>query len=457
MENKGFSHWLSNVNLEEICRLCLSSKGIMCSIFDLKQGQLFDNLPERITEITTLKVEENDGLPSQICHSCLYNLEQLSEFRDNCLESDSLLREYLSSSSNIKRKRFWAQNSYPTNFRNDSDQLESHEGSNSIENSFEDSNFVGNSMTHHENGLCNNANEEERETETPHLQKPFSIDLWGLQEMEDNVENMVMVVDPSIQPMDDRCSDSDYENERELIWELGDEGLNCNFTCTTCNKGFYNEQQLGRHYLIHTQEAPFPCDFCEKEFEERNLLKRHWRTHAGSKPYICFTCGEAFMDRPQLTQHQDIHDCIKPFHCSTCGKAFAYKSDLRKHAVIHTGVRPYVCKVCGKSFTRSTNLNKHARVHSGRRPFACDHCKKMFASRGDLTRHIVIHTGEKPYACTICDLAFNRKDKLSRHEKLHAGDRAYSCIECPTSYHRKEELTKHIQFHHYKPDSDFLQ
>ncbi|XP_039288368.1 zinc finger protein 883 isoform X2 [Nilaparvata lugens] len=376
-------------NLHEICRLCLSRGGIMSSIFSSPGGEKSLPLTDRIMSFTAIK--------------------------------GSFVKKELDSSDEEDETNKSAENTSASINGVHEDRIQE---DCKAETMFEEND---------ENGCDLTAGPEA----APYLNSDDQDDESSISSPDSTTDHVI----------DDR--EAEKPEESNMGWIGGDSNL---INCPSCNKPFNNQQQLDRHQLIHTQDAPFPCDYCEATFNDRAALKMHWRDHAGPRTLICMTCGETFADRCGLTQHVTLHDQVKPFHCPTCNKAFTYRSDLRKHAVIHTGARPYVCKICNKSFTRSTNLNKHARAHAGNRPFACTKCEKMFSSRADLARHAVIHTGEKPYSCLICGLAFNRKDKLTRHEKLHTEDRAHACGECPTSFHRKEELTKHIQFHHFRPD-----
>ncbi|RZF37926.1 hypothetical protein LSTR_LSTR005426 [Laodelphax striatellus] len=433
-------------NLHEICRLCLSRGGIMSSIFSSPGGEKSLSITDRIMSFTAMKILKGDGLPNLICHSCLFNVERVYEFKQQCEHSDNVLRQHLMSGK-----------SWGTFVKKELDSSDEEE---------EEASESGENTSALSNGVHKEEIEEDSKVKT--ILKEDENDCSNDYKTDGNATSAEAATYPNSEDQDDELTNSSQNSctrdeninnkevekpgESDLVWS-GEFDNNSNLIhCPSCNKPFNNQQQFDRHQFIHTQDAPFPCDYCDASFNDRAALKLHWREHAGPRTLVCMTCGETFADRCSLSQHVTLHDEVKPFHCPTCNKAFTYRSDLRKHAVIHTGARPYVCKICNKSFTRSTNLNKHARAHAGNRPFACAKCPKMFSSRADLARHAVIHTGEKPYSCLICGLAFNRKDKLSRHEKLHTEERAHACSECPTSFHRKEELTKHIQFHHFRPD-----
>ena len=45
---------------------------------------------------------EGDGLPSLICHRCLYHIEKANEFKEQCEQSDALLRRFVAHQVNIQ-------------------------------------------------------------------------------------------------------------------------------------------------------------------------------------------------------------------------------------------------------------------------------------------------------------------------------------------------------------------
>ncbi|KAF2888402.1 hypothetical protein ILUMI_17772 [Ignelater luminosus] len=51
-----------------------------------------------------IQVEKNDNLPQNICESCVQLLLQLYEFKQQCQQSDLLLRIVLNQESNIKQE-----------------------------------------------------------------------------------------------------------------------------------------------------------------------------------------------------------------------------------------------------------------------------------------------------------------------------------------------------------------
>ncbi|GLV42045.1 uncharacterized protein CBL_04996 [Carabus blaptoides fortunei] len=80
------------INLNELCRLCLSKEDELIPIFNED-----DPIPLtlRIMACVSLEVFDGDGLPNMICHSCKFQLEKSYTFKKKCESSDLKLRRHL--------------------------------------------------------------------------------------------------------------------------------------------------------------------------------------------------------------------------------------------------------------------------------------------------------------------------------------------------------------------------
>ncbi|GLV46532.1 uncharacterized protein CBL_20857 [Carabus blaptoides fortunei] len=55
-----------------------------------------------IMSCTSVMIEENDGLPSQICIQCLQQVNRSFTFKKLCEKSDAALREFLQKNPELK-------------------------------------------------------------------------------------------------------------------------------------------------------------------------------------------------------------------------------------------------------------------------------------------------------------------------------------------------------------------
>ncbi|KAL0275792.1 UNVERIFIED_CONTAM: hypothetical protein PYX00_003536 [Menopon gallinae] len=84
----------SVLDFNKVCRLCLSEETVMSSIYS-EADNLSSTvpLPLRIMACVSVEVSSTDGLPSQICASCLCQVDGWYKFKDLCENADSLLRK----------------------------------------------------------------------------------------------------------------------------------------------------------------------------------------------------------------------------------------------------------------------------------------------------------------------------------------------------------------------------
>ncbi|KAL3283575.1 hypothetical protein HHI36_006714 [Cryptolaemus montrouzieri] len=76
------------LQLDKICRACLSVKGDMRPLF----GACLD---EMLLSFASLEVKEGDGLPHLMCVQCVLQCSRAYTFKQLCEKSDSILRQYL--------------------------------------------------------------------------------------------------------------------------------------------------------------------------------------------------------------------------------------------------------------------------------------------------------------------------------------------------------------------------
>ncbi|XP_055642889.1 uncharacterized protein LOC129779436 [Toxorhynchites rutilus septentrionalis] len=79
-------------NLESKCRLCLSDKEIVQSIFRCETKETTDTLVEKIFECTAIMLSKDFDFPSPICEDCALKLDEFLLFRAKCLRSNEIYR-----------------------------------------------------------------------------------------------------------------------------------------------------------------------------------------------------------------------------------------------------------------------------------------------------------------------------------------------------------------------------
>lgn len=341
----------------------------------------------------------NDGLPSLICHRCLYQAEKSYDFKNQCEASDAMLRKYMAAiHSSFSRQNSDSTEGIPTF---DSFSLAQFQKSMLHASVFNDSPFKRKrGRPRKEENLIFYSSPVQTQLEANNGVANYQDDEIKIV---DGIESVVTVVDPRSEML----SNSDDENR------------------------------------LDAEKASSEGDKSEITSHNDETLDSLAIAKAKAKKYMGIVIG---IDENGARSRRHL--------CKGCGKTFGHCSDLRKHVLVHTGERPFHCQICTKTFSRSTNLNKHMKVHTGQKPFFCTDCPKSFATKGDLQRHLIIHSGIKPFACHLCSQCFSRKDKLTRHLKLHEGSGLgkmnFKCTHCSAVYHSKVDLKQHVDSMHFK-------
>lgn len=423
------------------------------------------------------QLTKDDGLPTNICHRCLYNTELFSQFRAGVHHCERKLQDFVQSLASDANEI-----SNRTEWRLDDILNDQHESSE----------FYRNDVVVIDPLKCYASSEEELEDDEGgnDNSREESTNFLPYNDMRQHTPIAPIPQKPMAMPHNDfgvmkqSASKLNFEDVRPL--------RNVCF-CKFCEAPFANKNDCDAHEMSHDRTLPYACNFCQFRCDNQTAYIEHIR---------------------------QLHDAERPFFCTRCDKHFGRRADLRKHGVSHTNLRPFSCPICKKSFLRKTNVISHMKVHEGNqqqksqpptkklqqqqqqlppkiafgmppagyplppsaasmgafqpayqppypnqmhpsahypeqqnlvyskcavksepnkipklkikfklkkptnaaapvKKFDCQTCKKSFKTKRDLDRHSQIHNGMK-FQCSLCPKGFARRDKLVRHEKTHA-------------------------------------
>ncbi|KAJ8942097.1 hypothetical protein NQ318_013386 [Aromia moschata] len=457
--------------LDRLCRTCLSEKNVE------ELRCLFDNsLEAQLAEVTAVKIERNDGLPSHICNDCYFTLNIAVNFKDQCQKSESELRSALCPRQTLIYKSIAL-------LGNSSDelQIQNYEELDTslslLKTSAIDDNITvdTNIPDSFENVYCSDVDIDSIISEKSNSESSVEATRETVQEVVNNTVPQ-QIVNSTI-----KCTECDrtFRHEAALKSHMVKHGHK--LKCEACGEEFLIVKELRDHIKLHEDYKPYVCKICNKAFSLTSSLVKHmrihggekkafvynlWkevlrakssqrkflhiihiRTHTGEKPILCKTCGKRFSDPHGLTTHNKIHTGERKHECNFCGKRFAHSFVLKAHKRTHTGERPYKCNTCEASFATSSYLTIHIRTHTQERPYKCEVCPKRFVSKCALAAHNKIHTGEKKFQCNVCGKRTTRSADLQIHMRSHTGEKPYICDQCPKRYHTSSNLATHKRTH----------
>ena len=107
------------------------------------------------------------------------------------------------------------------------------------------------------------------------------------------------------------------------------------YNCTLCDKKFDSEVGLRKH-INQTHETgddkQFKCSQCDKAYNSSHHLRRHVSyVHMGKTNHTCSYCNRGFLNVDDLKSHLSTHTLELYFSCDTCGSKFRSKKGLHSH------------------------------------------------------------------------------------------------------------------------------
>lgn len=87
---------------QDSCRLCGQRESSLWNLFEASDTNGNLNLAEKIFLCLNIMAEISDGLPDRICEKCMTVVLCFFEFRQQCLNHDTLLRKSLSAHNQHK-------------------------------------------------------------------------------------------------------------------------------------------------------------------------------------------------------------------------------------------------------------------------------------------------------------------------------------------------------------------
>lgn len=278
----------------------------------------------------SFQLTKDDGLPTNICHRCLYNTEQFAQFRAGVHQCERKLHDFVQSlasdTSEITARSEWCLDDI-------------------LNDQHESSEFYQNDVVVIDPLQCCDSSDEELDDDIRDDRE--LADLAAYNEMRQHLSVATTTMSALPHPL------------------AMPSNMNFGAFKQSANKMNYEDARPLRNVCF--------CKYCEAPFAQRSDCDAHENSHDRLMPYACNFCPFRCDNPTGFIDHiRKFHDPERPFYCSVprCDKHFGRRADLRKHGVSHTSIRPFGCPICKKSFSRKTNVVSHMKVHEGNRSHA---------------------------------------------------------------------------------------
>ncbi|KAK2577482.1 hypothetical protein KPH14_003580 [Odynerus spinipes] len=170
--------------------------------------------------------------------------------------------------------------------------------------------------------------------------------------------------------------------------------------------------------------------------------------------YQCTLCLQNYDKLTGILLHTiDNHiPSSGPFFCVVCEKDCDSHRELRAHVKTHTGQFPYSCFICNKAYTLKRYLKRHMVCHTDFPRHRCPKCGIRFKTKSELENHVITHVHGAPYACSQCPRVFNHKGNYKRHLITHLDPQGlhlpkYPCTVCGKRFLNNRTLETHMRVH----------
>ncbi|XP_017791924.1 PREDICTED: zinc finger protein 675-like [Habropoda laboriosa] len=460
------------INMNRICRICLTEGTNLSSIFCTDQEvNDFSGLPQKIQVCGSIEIHEQDGLPSLICDICIYKASVAHEFRQQCQHSDAKLRMYYNKPAKTTIMDAYTQTESEIRTLLPKKQ--------SIQEDYfvkEEMQITSNSQEYIQSCDSYCRNESSLSTSQIDMQneKLFicSIGFEGSKEMEkepciseNNVNqtsfiqesnnDIVETVDMQTKPKGGQnINQSSEENDKKQVDEFLDENIlndndkederilqkrtSARKVKSVPNKT-YSEDEIDDNYCDSSNddqdsgESKFKCKVCSKCYSTQRGLKKHSLVHG--KKHKCNVCSKMFYKLENMENHKKIH-ASKPLACQLCHACFSKPQSLVRHLKSHTEKVNNMIKQINTDEQKderepkkemkleddtddeNSTVNEVYDFENAPELYKCEICSQYCSSLKNLKRHTLVH-GDKKYSCTVCKKWFFRPDTLKKHAEKH--------------------------------------
>ena len=226
-------------------------------------------------------------------------------------------------------------------------------------------------------------------------------------------------------------SHASNDNENKNRDQQPNDSDNGKQECQLCSKSFPSKLALYAHTAVHTKKYLYHCGQCYQGFNRKDELAAHEsKNHVHL--FTCKTCNKIFFVEENLRKHEE--KCGKAMGCRYCEAKFTHESELVEHEGKHFDKDFFAC-VCKKVFIAEKFLLKHQnkckklaqkdkipkseQKEKGLKPAPkpsvdCGFCNRSFVSQSKLKEHEKL----KHHVCVYCLKEYVTEETLQKHQKL---------------------------------------
>ncbi|EDV92830.1 zinc finger protein 606 [Drosophila grimshawi] len=478
------------MDVEKICRTCLSLSGPFLSIYDGGSGSC---LVDMLREFTRTQPRREDNLPARVCLSCISEINHCYSFKLKCESSNRTLRQLLPNAL-PEQPEFVAKPTVATS--------EKSMQTNEVQTVTAEAQTDGVTTTDATQNTSlqepapvtvqpqqQNEEEEEQvedEDEEEEEEQEFDYEFTEEQEGDEapskaSAENIILHVEKDNEKYETEMvynkttgelleqSVENVDKQKEYKYRLvsngnGDTFISPEPATAAARKELMSDQPETRATSKRRRAAAAAAATVAAQLKEQPD-ERPPSAMLGKKPKInnfnetpatemeelkanfhCDRCNAGFALEKSLIIHRRQNGCThRNFKCNECKRVFVSMDHLTEHQATHG---TFMCQECGLRCESMEQLGRHmVQTHKRNLRNQCNICQKVFTMLSTLRDHMRIHTGEKPFVCNVCGKGFTQNANLRQHKMRHSDIKRFKCELCSNSFVTKAELTSHARTH----------
>ena len=489
------------ISCADMCRACMKVDGILLPMYDddtIRQK----NLPDKLAELASIKIDRFDGLPNTLCAKCAYRTDSFYNFKLQVQATEKKLRKMFETQIRCPIKEEATGNDFEQDCAEQSDESSeaklldnkhSTKRTNTIDSSedflHEEISIIGKgehvlaidvSELVEENAEFNDADISRlrdiiisklpgaKVNQDKEIKGEIPDEITEILDSEE-IDYTIMYIPEEAVSLEHVTDSNELPSEREVTIKLEDDKRILEADCEgeILNDAADNEEFLNAVFTERTAETEVTKATNGKESKGSSRERVNGKNKRTVSLESNHRAGQSddsdsdyFVDpkdnilgslNDTITKIKEIKldDDVMQYQCTLCLQNYDKLTGILLHTIDNhvPSSGPFFCVVCEKDCDSHRELRAHAKTHTGQFPYSCFICNKAYTMKRYLKRHMVCHTDFPRHRCPKCGLRFQIKSELESHITTHVRGAPYACSQCPRLFNHKGNYKRHLITH----------